>query len=275
MVGYCRAAMAATLVGVACWLALAPMAAACDRDSDCLLDGRSYRVVLPTALPEPSGAIIFAHCYRGSAAGSIGNPGLAGLADSLGVVVAAAQAAGPEWNIPGVPSDDALTGVDELAYFEAIADDLALRFGVDRQRIVVAGFSSGAMLVWHLACHGGDRFAGFVPLSGTFWRPLPERCPTSSVDLVHYHGGSDRVVPLEGRKIKDAHQGDVTKALALLVEGGGYQPAPTAETAGLRCSSYRNSDGKRLELCRFAGGHSLDPTHLARAWRLLVPADDG
>jgi polyhydroxybutyrate depolymerase len=275
MGGQCRSAVATAFLVGGCWLAIATPAAACGPDSDCQVDGRSYRVVVPAVADAPRGAIIFAHGYRGSAAGSLGNPGLAGLADSLGVVVAAAQATGPEWSVPGVPSDDAVTGVDELAYVEAIADDLARRLDVDRERIVVSGFSSGAMLVWHLACHGGDRFAGFVPLSGTFWQPLPERCPTSSVNLVHYHGDADAIVPLAGRPIKDAHQGDVEAALALLVEGGGYEPAPASAQAGLRCSGYRNSAGKRLELCLFAGGHSFDPSYLARAWQLLVPTDAG
>jgi hypothetical protein len=147
MGGYCRSALATALLVGGCWLAIATPAAACGRNSDCPVDGRSYRVVVPAVADAPLGAIIFAHGYRGSAAGSLGNPGLAGLADSLGVVVAAAQATGPEWSVPGVPGDDAVTGVDELAYVEAIADDLTRRFGVDRERIVVSGVSSGAMLV--------------------------------------------------------------------------------------------------------------------------------
>lgn len=177
--------------------------------------------------------------------------------------------------MPGVPSDDALTGVDELAFSAAIADSLKERFGVDRERIIIAGFSSGAMLVWHLACRGGDRFAGFVALSGTFWRPLPAQCPTSSVDLSHYHGDADTIVPQAGRPIKDAHQGDVTAAIALLVEGGGYRPADGEATAALRCTLYRNAAGRRLEFCEFPGGHSFDAAHLARAWRLMMEPGEG
>jgi polyhydroxybutyrate depolymerase len=264
--------VAGTVALLACSLGLAGHPAACGRDSDCAVGDRSYRVVLPdpTAVPAPTSAIIFAHGYRGSAAGVVGNQQLAALADELGLVFAAAQAAGPEWSLPGVPSDDALTGVDELAYFEALAADLVQRFGIDRQRIVVAGFSSGAMLVWHLACHRGDRYAGFVAVSGTFWRPLPAHCPTSSVDFIHYHGDADQVVPLGGRPIKDAHQGDVGAAIALLVEGGGYVATAGDSDATLRCTAYRNAADKRVELCLFDGGHMLDATHLARAWRRLM-----
>ena len=264
-------AAALMLAGLACWFATT--AAACGHDSDCAVGERTYRVVLPDlpATSTPLGAIIFAHGYRGTAAGSLGNQSLVALADTLGVVLAAAQAAGPEWSVPGLPSDDALTGVDEIAYFEAIAADLARRFGVDPERIIVAGFSSGAMLVWHLACYAGDQFAGFVPFSGTFWRPLPADCPTGSVNLSHYHGDADTIVPLAGRPIKDAQQGDVEEAIALIVEAGGFRHDADDNTPTLRCSAYRNDVGKQVELCLFAGGHTFDPAHLARAWQRFVP----
>ena len=154
---------------------------------------------------------------------------LAGLAQTLNIAVVAADADGPDWQIPGVPSFPGADGAAELAYFDALRDDLIQRFAVDPERIVATGFSAGGMMTWHLACHRGDAYAGFVPLAGTFWAPLPESCPTTAVDLIHYHGTADSIVPIEGRPIADTRQGDVREAMALFT-----RPAATARSTASR-----------------------------------------
>jgi len=212
----------------------------------------------------PLGAILFVRGYRGTAAGVMQNQTLTALASELGIAFVAAQAVGPKWNIPNIPSDDALEGVDELAYFDALAEDLADRFLIQRSRVVVAGFSSGAMMVWHLACFRGDIFAAFVPMSGTFWDPIPETCPTVPSNLVHYHGKDDPVVPLHGRQIKDAHQGDVFAAVELVTRLGNYQPVESQNADELECTRQRNQDGHTFELCLFPGKHELKARYLAR-----------
>lgn len=258
-------------------------ARACGPETDCAIGDRAYRVVLPDPKrrmgDDRPGALVFAHGYRGTADGVIRNRALTGLADELGVVFAVAQSDGPEWHLPNAPSDDTEDDVDEIAYFAALARDLEARFDVEPKKIVVTGFSSGAMMVWHLACYSGNGFAGFVPISGTFWAPVPERCPTSSINLIHYHGNADTVVPLAGRPIKDAHQGDVTIAIDRIVAQGGFVPAPpeagSEPAAALSCASYANDDDKILELCLFPGGHHLEPAHIARAWqRFFAKAAD-
>jgi polyhydroxybutyrate depolymerase len=197
------------------------------------------------------------------------NEALVGLADALDIAVVAANADGTDWQIPGVPSFPGADGVDALAYFDALRGDLIERFAVDPERIVAAGFSAGGMMVWHLACHRGDAFAGFVPLSGTFWAPLPARCPTPAVDLVHYHGTLDTVVPLEGRPINQSRQGDVLDAIALFTDAGGYRSSANEAAAGLECNLALNDAGNRLELCLFVGGHGFETAHLVRAMRLF------
>ncbi|MCL5775605.1 polyhydroxybutyrate depolymerase [Limibaculum sp. FT325] len=260
------------VLGVLVVMALtASDSSACGRDSDCVIGERSYRIILPPGAgsDHPVGAIVFVHGYRGNAAGVVGNPELAALAPVLGVALIAAQAAGPEWNIPHVPSDDALPGVDELAYFDALAADLADRFHIDTGRIMVTGFSSGAMMVWHLACHRGDVFAGFAPMSGTFWVPLPDSCPAPAGTLIHYHGRDDPVVPLHGRPIKDGRQGDVGEALALVSGSEGFRAEPVAADGDLDCVRHAGETTRLIELCLFTGAHDLRPANIARAARLI------
>ena len=244
-------------------------AQACGRDTDCVIGGRSYRIAFPAGHDgtTPIGAIVFSHWFRGTAKDVMRYEPLTALASELGVAFIAAQAAGPDWNIPGAPNHHALEEIDELAYFDALIEDVTARFAIDRTRLVASGFSSGAMMVWHLACTRGAAFAGFVPMSGTFWAPVPETCPSGAVNLIHYHGREDPMVPLSGRRIEDAHQGDVFEAIEMLARSGGYRPVGTEQTPELQCARQVADGGKLLELCLFAGKHELKVWHLARAWR--------
>jgi len=243
-------------------------AVACGPDTDCRVGERSYRIVMPEGGAQ--GAIVFAHGYRGSADAEMRNPALTGLAAELGVAVAAVQAAGPDWQLPGAPGSGARAGLDETAYFDAVAADMKQRFGIDRTQTVVAGFSSGAMMVWHLACQRGGVYAGYVPMSGTFWEPVPQSCPGGPVNLIHYHGAQDPVVPLAGRQIKDAHQGDVNAAVEMMARVGGFQPVAVAPEEGLDCTRREDAAGHLLELCLFEGKHEMRVGYLVRAWRALM-----
>ncbi len=73
------------------------------------------------------------------------------------------------------------------------------------------------------ACFRGTSFAGFVQCQDPFGRQIPKACPTGAVNLVHYHGRDDPIVPLHGRPIKDAHQGDVFEAVELMTRTGEYR----------------------------------------------------
>jgi polyhydroxybutyrate depolymerase len=248
------------------------VAEACGSDSDCVVGDRSYRIVLPTGhdAGTPIGAIIFAHGYRGTAGGVMRNKNLTGLAEELGVAFVAVQAAGADWNLPGVPGGNVPADVDELAYFDALSADLAGRFGVEQARTLVTGFSAGGMMTWYLACYRSDAYAGFAPMSGTFWEPLPQNCPSGPVDLIHYHGDQDPVVPLKGRPINETHQGDVYKALAMIELTGDYRPVETEQTEGLDCTRKVDADGRMVEFCLFSGGHQIKASHLSRAWQVLA-----
>lgn len=255
--------------------ATAPSAVACSRTTDCMIGDRSYRIALPEGHDgvKRIGAIIFVHGYRGTAAEIMLDKNFITLASDLDVAFVAAQAAGPEWNIPNIPSVDALGKIDELSYFDALSEDIISRFPIDKSKLIVAGHSSGAMLVWHLACYRGSSFAAFVPVGGTFWRPMPTTCPTGPVNLIHYHGDNDPIVPLHGRPIKDAHQGDVYEAIALISGLGNYEKVSTDQSPELDCVRQKDRLNHIIELCLFPGGHELKAEHLSRAARIFAVFD--
>ncbi len=241
-------------------LSAAP-AFACGPDSDCLVGGRSYRLYLPEG-GAPNGAFLFAHGYRGSGAGSMGNPALRRLADALGMAFVALDSEGPDWAIAHTPQAPGQAENREFVYVGAVLDDLVAK-GIDPARIVATGFSAGGMLTWTLACGMSERFAGFVPMSGTFWAPVPDSCPAPPANLVHIHGDADPVVPQAGRAIGPARQGSVAKALEMYREEGGFEPAGTGPApGGMHCARERNPAGQVLEFCSFAGGHDFSTERL-------------
>lgn len=255
-------------------MALAPGAAlACGADTDCVLGDRTYRIALPDG-DGPFGAIVFMHGYRGTAAGIMVNPSFRAMANDLGVALIAPQSGGEDWLIRHSPhrglTDDEL----EFSYFDALLDDVLARFPIDPDRMLAAGFSAGGMMTWTLACHRGDRFKGFLPVSGTFWAPIPTECPSAPVDLIHIHGMTDTVVPIDGRPIADTNQGNVFDALGLFAEAGGFgasEPVLKPPPA-LTCSESTNQGGRRIALCLHEGGHAVEADWIRFGYDALVGA---
>lgn len=104
---------------------------------------------------------------------------------------------------------------DDLAFAREVLTDAEARFGVDRARVLMTGFSIGGSLVSYLACRDPSVAAAFAPVAGAFWNPPPEDC-VGPVRLLHTHGWRDKTVPLEGRPLRKdplVEQGDVFETL--------------------------------------------------------------
>lgn len=245
---------------------------ACGADSDCKVGNRSYRIFVPDGVDTPMGAVIWAHGYRGSASGVMRNGSLRRMLAREGFALISAEAAGGGWDIPNGPRNMESTGAAEFAYFDAVVADAVNRFDLDRSRLVVSGFSAGGMLVWNLACARPDLFAGFVPISGTFWRAPPVTCKAPAKSLVHIHGEADRTVPLSGRAIGSTRQGDVLQALEMYRAHGKFGTMRNLRRGDLRCENRRNVTGEILDFCLFDGGHSIRTEYLRHALNRLKTA---
>ncbi|WP_299547652.1 PHB depolymerase family esterase [uncultured Tateyamaria sp.] len=249
-------------------------ALACGPDTDCLLGDRYYRIAMPENHDgaTPVGAIIFAHGYRGSAQGIMRNTNMRRMVSDMGLALVAVKSAGPDWDIPGVPSAMDSTGEAEMAYFDAVVSDVTTRFSVDQARIMMSGFSAGGMVTWELACKRPDLFAGFAPVSGTFWQGPPKSC-VAPASVIHIHGTADNTVPLAGREIADTKQGDVAEVLSMYRAEGDFGTIDGAEALNdLTCQRQSNVDGNVLEFCTFPGGHSFRRSFLSYAWDRLSAA---
>jgi len=264
--------MKRALIALALCLAGAP-ALACGPDTDCPLGDRSYRIHLPAGHDgsTPIGALIFAHGYKGSAAGTMGNRSLRGMADRLGIALVAPNAKGDDWLLPNAPSGKISSPDTALAYFDALRDDIVANHAIDPDRMIMTGFSAGGMVTWTLACHRPADYAGFIPVAGTFWAPSPDTCMTPPANIVHIHGTSDRIVPLAGRPIGDTHQGDVDTVLAMYRKAGGHTAtgAPALHD-DLACQEWTAPNYSRLLKCLHPGAHRFRTGWLAAAWDLIL-----
>lgn len=157
---------------------------------------------------------------------------------------------------------------DDTAFLRAVLADAATH-GIDRGRVLLAGFSRGGSFVWDVACHAPELARAYAPVGGAFWEPLPAAC-AGAVDLFHSHGWTDRVVPLEGRPIGGGRimQGDLFASLAILRATLGCaarQPEEAPAGDGLWVRRWTSCAAGRIELELHPGGHVPPPGWLDRA----------
>lgn len=254
------------------WLAvvaalIAGPVAACGEDTDCVVGDRTYRIA--GAENASNGALIFAHGYRGSAAGVMRNRGLKAVADDFGLALIAFNGVDGAWQLPNRPRNKSMTGEAEFSYAENVLADVEAQFGLDRSRVVMSGFSAGGMLTWQLACSRSALFAGFVPMSGTFWDPVPETCAGPVANIVHIHGDADGTVPLAGRVIADGKQGEVQAALVMYADLGGFGAPVVGPVGDMGCERRGNDAGQVLAICMFEGGHGFGTGRLRAGLEML------
>jgi polyhydroxybutyrate depolymerase len=282
----CRRLLSVLACGLV--LLIASDAAACGRDGRaCAVPLGSYRIVLPESEPPEAGypALLFFHGAGGSGARTLANTGMVDAFLARGWAVIAPDGLmrpnsrfGPGWSFhPARPAQR-----DELAFTREILTDAAERHGIDREAVMLSGFSIGGSLAWYLACRDPNVAAAFAPVAGAFWRPHPEvgAC-AGPVRLLHTHGWRDETVPLEGRPLRSADilQGDVFHGLLILRDANGC--------AGLRADGYdtdgpfwrrwwtRCREGSALELALHTGGHVVPEgwADLALNWYERVMGD--
>lgn len=249
-------------------LLISTAAQACGPDTDCVLGDRHYRIAMPEGHDgvSPVPALVFAHGYRGSARGVMNNGSPRRMASKMGVALIAVKSKDDDWAIPNAPRHMDTDGAVEFSYFSAVLDDATTRFTLDETRIVASGFSAGGMMVWNLACSMSDRFAAFIPISGTFWAAPPETCTGPVASIIHIHGDADRTVPLDGRAIGPTRQGRVSAAIGMYQNYGQYEVFLPARYGDLRCEEAGNLAGDMLKFCLFEGGHSFRTEFVRFAW---------
>ncbi|MEO1277156.1 MAG: hypothetical protein AAFV96_17910, partial [Pseudomonadota bacterium] len=120
---------------------------------------------------------------------------------------------------------------DDVEFLAAVLRDSASR-GVDRDRVLLAGFSRGGSMVWDLACRAPVMARAYAPIAGAFWEPLSERC-AGPVDLYHMAAGVQHEVEPTGQGAAGPGalpaQALIRPALVRLAQIAAHRPAHDAE----------------------------------------------
>ncbi len=201
---------------VLAWLAGAAAAQDCGPDEPCDIGGGSYYLNLPEG-DGPHPVLIWYHGANGTGSSIHRGGGLQNDFLNQGYALLAPNGQTREGRNPErffFPGRDG-SPRDDVAFTFAALEHASTRATLDMSRVYAGGFSAGGSMAWLLACEAGERLSGMVSVAGALRRPNSTDC-AGLVDLpiLQIHGFADGQVPLEGRAIRDWHQGSVWVSLA-------------------------------------------------------------
>jgi polyhydroxybutyrate depolymerase len=218
-----KAVLAVTMVVTALSVAFPALADCLDKAGPCKIATGEYHIVRPAGTNGKVPAVMFLHGYGSNGAETMKNVGMVNslLARGYAVIAPSGRAAdgteGKEWSFnPDWPQTR-----DETVFLRAVLDDAAAKYGIDRDQILLAGFSIGGSMVAYAACKDPSLAKAYAPVAGNFWRPYPTSC-AGPVKMLHTHGWVDSTMPLEGRSFgkdegmdRDVAQGDAFHSMEL------------------------------------------------------------
>jgi uncharacterized repeat protein (TIGR02059 family) len=107
------------------------------------------------------------------------------VAQANNFVLVFPQSNGSQW---------ALWGTDDINFILAIINEMYTRYGIDRDRVYLSGFSMGGMMTYYAATMIADKIAAFAPVSG-FLMSGPNTNSSRPIPIIHIHGADDTYVP--------------------------------------------------------------------------------
>ena len=153
--------------------------------------------------------------------------GMSPFAEEQGFVLVTPHGTGTpiRWD----PSTDREANAD-LAYTDALLDQLEASLCIDTSRVYATGLSNGAFMSSALACAMSDRVAAVAPVAGIIH---PDPCPTARpVPILAFHGTEDPILLFNG--------GVGDRLGSVMAEGVGADPAdePALPAADLEGDGY-------------------------------------
>jgi len=107
------------------------------------------------------------------------------VAEANNFVLVFPQSNGSQWE---------LWGTNDINFILAIIDEMYKRYGIDRDRVYLSGFSMGGMMTYYAATLIADKIAAYAPVSG-FLMDGPNTNSSRPIPIIHVHGADDGFVP--------------------------------------------------------------------------------
>jgi polyhydroxybutyrate depolymerase len=224
-----RALAAVAAVGVAVWVVGRPRASTpAGAATNALVAARPYRIAAPAVIdPRRSYPLVLVlHGWGGSSEHVEGYYQLDRLVDERGVLVAYPEGTKEPWtrhlwsrqrrfwNATDGCCNFFGSEVDDVAYLDAVIDDVGAHYRVDPKRIFVMGLSNGGYMSYRYACDRAGRVAAIVSQAGAMWADATRCKPSEPVAVLEIHGTNDEMVPYGSRaptgpddhRVPSAHQ---------------------------------------------------------------------
>ncbi len=166
------------------------------------------------------------------------------------------------WNDGGGKGPAAKNGENDVAFTEAIIDEVGRKATIDLNRIYVSGFSNGASMAFRVAAELSVRIAAAAPVAGHY--RLKGYTPSRSVPLLYIVGSDDPLTPMDGGEVSLPWGSSITQpAVAETVRswtrlmGCDREPNTVEENGPVKLSRYRPCrGGGEMEYYLIAGmGH--------------------
>jgi polyhydroxybutyrate depolymerase len=187
-------------------------------------ENRWYLVTTPPANDgdAPLPLVLDFHGLSEGAVVHAGHSAMSSFAVANDFVVAFPQGTGDpvRWRALPTSNPQNVDSTADLAYTDAVLDQLEADLCIDTSRIYATGLSNGAGMSSLLACARPDRIAAVAPVAGL--RPPLECDAATTTPVLSFHGTVDPIL---------LYNGGVADIGALL-SGAGVQPAPAAVIDG-------------------------------------------
>ncbi len=168
-------------------------------------DNRPYGLKVPAGYDarHPAPLVVLLHGYTADGETQANYFGLPAMADRAGFLLATPNGTrdlfgNRFWNATDACCNWFRSGVDDVAYIDAVIDEIASRHAVDVARVFVVGHSNGAFMSHRYACDRSTRVAAIVTLAGMQWKDQSNCRPSSPVSVLQVHGRDDATVRYEG-----------------------------------------------------------------------------
>lgn len=234
----------------------------------CKIASGSYHISFPAgyspdkALP----AVVALHSWGGTGQGLLSSGKMVRKLLARGYVVIAPEGLGREGGAGNSWEFRGSSRRNDAAFIVAAADDAARRFGLNRGRMMLAGFSVGGSMVHYTACRSPGSFRGYAPVSGNFWKPYPGSCG-GGARILHSHGRTDNTMPFAGRKVgAGLEQGSLGTAMNIWSKANGCAPSElNTKGSGVTRQRWSGCTSGALAIDYYPGGHSVPGAWADRA----------
>lgn len=228
----------------------------CTGDTICELGERGYHVLPPDGWDGTSPLPVLMHFHGWGRQGpvSINHKQIGNATRKAGVLLIAPNGLGKSW-------DFWRPGSRDTSFANAVLDDVAKRFPIDRKNLMVSGYSWGSSMAWRFACEAGNEVGILLGISGTFYDQT-ENCKTGPVEVRHVHGLKDTVMDFPF-----GPQGEKTGPVRLWKRINGCHVEPDEVSTWETSQKYERyqwktcASGKSVTLDVHGGGHWI-----AKGW---------